>query len=318
MSMKSSLKIVAAAFLAIAAIACIKNETPVEDVTEGEEIVLSLCPAGDILDVSDEPLSKAGLPDGTLYVVSVYQGAEKYAHGIFSDPSQMSIRLSTGKSFSIQVKAVKAGVTEIASASGVYEGNGLLDNQFHYYASDKTDEALYDNTSDISALESQWLLDTYYGATTLTPTAQTSSVNIMLYHMMHKLTVRVNGFEPTDGSVAFTQNPYLPGTAAITLTPDAAEYSKLAVINTDFEEVISAIIGNSDYTRIIAFTAEYTSTVGGEPYTKKLIDAAQVTFRRNRETTLTLNLSHNYLGNITATITLTVEGDDMDVNEITF
>lgn len=312
--MKVQIKRLAVLCLAILSwAACMKTENNVEEFF-GEKVVLSLCPSGEILEVIDNPLSKAALPAGTLYVVSVFQGSTQYAHGVFDDPSQMSLRLSTGKEFSIQVKAVKAGVSEISHEGAVYSGNGTLDNAFHYYASDTTDGTLYGNAANIASLEDQWLLDTYFGATTLTPTAQTDNVNIMLYRMMHKVTVVVAGFEDGDGAIAFTQSPYLPGTEAFTLSPASAEYSKLAVIDTDLSAVVSAISGTNDYSRDVAFTAEYSSTVSGEPYVKKLLDAQTVTFRRNRETRITLTLSHNYLGGITVSISLTAVGEDMDVD----
>ena len=309
--------------LALIAFSCTNSELFDEnDAVEGEEIVLSLCPGGELLDVNYEPLSKADLPAGTLYAVSVYYSTQKYAHGVFDDPSKMVLKLSTGKEYSIQVKAVKEGVREIShAASGsiqIYDGAGSLDNTFHYYATDTTDEAFYGNTSNIASLEDQWLLDTYYGALTVTPTVQTTELTINLYRMMHAVNIRVAGLEASDGTVTFTQSSYLPGTAEVTLSYSTPEYLKMAVINTDFAAVLSEITGQSDYSRTSVFSAIYTSTLDGEPYSKTLIDSQSISFRRNRKSILTLTIDHNYLG-VTASISLVIEGGGIAPdNEVIF
>ena len=320
--MKRFLSFLMLVSLALIATSCANNELFDEnDAIEGGEIVLSLCPGGELIDVSYEALSKADLPAGTLYAVSVYYSTQKYAHGVFDDPSKMILKLSTGKEYSIQVKAVKEGVSEIShAASGgvqVYDGAGSLDNAFHYYATDTTDEAFYGNTSNIASLEDQWLLDTYYGALTVTPTSQTSNLTINLYRMMHAVDIRVAGLNAADGTVTFTQSSYLPGTAEVALSYSTPEYLKMAVINTDFAAVLSGITGQSDYSRTSVFSATYTSTLNGEPYSKTLIDSQSITFRRNRKSILTLTIDHNYLG-VNATLSFVVEGGDMEVDESDF
>lgn len=276
------------------ALSCAKTGETFQNTT-GREVVLRLCPAGELLNVSDEPLSKANLPEGTLYAVSVFSSDQKYAHGVFDDPSAMQLRLIADQEYSIRVKAVKAGVSEISHDVQNYMGAGVLDNTFHYYATDATDEAYYSTTSDITSWEGQWLLDTYYGALSITATAQASSLSVNLYRMMHTLRVHVVGFEDGDGTATFTQSSYLPGTTSCVLSFAAPEYSVSAVICTDFDAVLSAIVGGGDYSRTTTFSAEYTSTVYGSPYAKTLLDAQPLTVYRNRVNTLTYNLRHNYL-----------------------
>lgn len=305
--MKVQIKRLAVLCLAILSwAACMKTENNVEEFF-GEKVVLSLCPSGEILEVIDNPLSKAALPTGTLYVVTIYNGTEKYARGVFDDPSKMSAVFISDKNYLIAVKAIKDGVSAISSTGGVYDGSGTLDNSFHYFADDKTDEGLYGSYAAVSADEAS--LDCYYGAVNLSVTPSTSSVDIQLYSMMHIVTVQVNGFEQTDGTIAFTQAAYLPGTAPFELSYSEPSYSVRAVINTDFQPVWSAISGNTGtYSRNSYFTAEYSSTLNGQPYSKLLLDNQAFTFRRKTETRISLSLTHSSTG-----VSLTIDGSGEDM-----
>lgn len=126
-----------------------ENETLVND----EEVyIVKLGWGGEILDITDEPLSRA--TTNNLYGVQVYstpdkelaEGEEKvwtpYAYGLFDDPVGISVNLFKGYKYKFVATMLVDGKNKLYSENNIYfnpfvvtsKGGGTLSNKFNYTA----------------------------------------------------------------------------------------------------------------------------------------------------------------------------------------
>lgn len=121
--------------------ACDKNSDVVPD--EPETYTVNLGWAGEILDVSYEPMTRATTDD--LYGIQVYslpKSAEPksdsdwdpYAYGLFDDPNNITITLAGGYKYRFVASMVKNGKNRLYNLDGYYSMpfNTTLDNKFYY------------------------------------------------------------------------------------------------------------------------------------------------------------------------------------------
>ena len=132
-----------------------EGETPVND----EEVyTVKLGLGGEILDITDEPLSRA--TTNNLYGIQVYSIPNKelgkgeniewtrYAYGLFDNPDEISINLLKGYKYKFEATMVVDGKNKISNnhgnaneywipfnTSGDNGGRGLLSNLFEYESS---------------------------------------------------------------------------------------------------------------------------------------------------------------------------------------
>ncbi|MBO5984947.1 MAG: hypothetical protein J6P90_08015, partial [Rikenellaceae bacterium] len=123
--------------------ACDKNSDVVPD--EPETYTVNLGWAGEILDVSYEPMTRATTDD--LYGIQVYSLPKSvepiydsdwnpYAYGLFDDPSNITITLAGGYKYRFVASMVKDGKNRITKYN--YNGeyftpfSSTLDNKFYY------------------------------------------------------------------------------------------------------------------------------------------------------------------------------------------
>lgn len=122
--------------------ACDKNSDVVPD--EPETYTVNLGWAGEILDVSYEPMTRATTDD--LYGIQVYSLPKSvepkddwdwnpYAYGLFDDPNNITITLASGYKYKFVATMIKDGKNRIAkNATGKYDAPfyATLDNKFYY------------------------------------------------------------------------------------------------------------------------------------------------------------------------------------------
>lgn len=119
--------------------ACDKNSDVVPD--EPETYTVNLGWAGEILDVSYEPMTRATTDD--LYGIQVYSLPKSassstdwapYAYGLFDEPSNITITLASGHKYKFVATMVKDGKKRIHSDEGKYWSpfSQKNDNKFYY------------------------------------------------------------------------------------------------------------------------------------------------------------------------------------------
>ena len=130
--------------------ACDKNSDVVPD--EPETYTVNLGWAGEILDVSYEPMTRAITDD--LYGIQVYSKPnnnssatswEPYAYGLFDDSTNISIDLASGNKYKFVATMVKDGKNRILKYEEDNEEDNfysypfcaVLDNKFHYGTTEK-------------------------------------------------------------------------------------------------------------------------------------------------------------------------------------
>ena len=124
--------------------ACDKNSDVVPD--EPETYTVKLGWAGEILDVSYEPMTRAATDD--LYGIQVYSKAKTannitawnpYAYGLFDDPNNITITLASSYKYKFVATMVKDGKNRIYSDNGIYKNPfyAKLDDKFYYNISDE-------------------------------------------------------------------------------------------------------------------------------------------------------------------------------------
>ena len=121
--------------------ACDKNSDVVPD--EPETYTVNLGWAGEILDVSYEPMTRATTDD--LYGIQVYSlpksvepeddDWDRYAYGLFDDPSDITITLASGYKYRFVATMVKDGKNRLYKGYNEeyhFPFNTTLDNTFYY------------------------------------------------------------------------------------------------------------------------------------------------------------------------------------------
>ena len=125
--------------------ACDKNSDVVP--TEPETYTVKLGWAGEILDVSYEPMTRAATDD--LYGIQVYSKPnnnstatswEPYAYGLFDDPTNISIDLASGNKYKFVATMAKDGKNRIRRYDEDFYSHpflAVLDNKFYYGTTEK-------------------------------------------------------------------------------------------------------------------------------------------------------------------------------------
>ncbi len=154
--------------------ACDKNSDVVPD--EPETYTVNLGWAGEILDVSYEPMTRAATDD--LYGIQVYSKPKTagddndwnpYAYGLFDDPSNITITLAGGYKYRFVASMVKDGKNRIVKNEReeyIHPFNWTkLDNKFYYDSTHR----LYMDSGDSSlqdGLYNRPNIERFYGELT--------------------------------------------------------------------------------------------------------------------------------------------------------
>ena len=152
--------------------ACDKNSDVVPD--EPETYTVNLGWAGEILDVSYEPMTRAATND--LYGIQVYSlpktssstNWNRYAYGLFDDPNNITITLAGGYKYRFVASMIKDGKNRLLKG---YEGTYslpfcvTLDNKFLYETNEEYIMLIGEGTTTLSDNETYWRpnLERFYG-----------------------------------------------------------------------------------------------------------------------------------------------------------
>ena len=139
--------------------ACDKNSDVVPN--EPETYTVNLGWAGEILDVSYEPMTRAATDD--LYGIQVYAVPKSteidiwdidwmpYAYGLFDDPNNITITLPSGYKYKFEATMVRNGKSRIYYNNKYYNPFYIdLDNKFYY---DMTDAMYEIDNGDTELIE---------------------------------------------------------------------------------------------------------------------------------------------------------------------
>lgn len=331
--MKKVFAYAAVALLTIAAVSCNKSLLP--DGPKGNkgfvEVGLSL--GGEMVDVSYSPLTKGGNPlnpsDSTLYVVAVYcvdstssttghhvmQDSYLYAHGLFDDMSKAHLKLLAGKRYSIRVKAIVNGISEIYNFSNLYDGvnqarlyshQGHLTNDFFYKGVDNVvDVTDYHYYGDMGHAEVYYpsgvvyrpVLDIYYGGCDDIMVSQCPDIIPMdMYYSHYRLKFIVNGLKSTDNPLklksSYSYDDSNLGIGTQYLTYDSPEYTDERCFYR-LEDMYRTVTGDEEYKEYFALSASYTVTIDGQTYTTELLHQTSYYIPRKKTTTFTFNVDHD-------------------------
>ena len=299
------------AFIAI--IACIsmaacsnKIDVPVAD-DEQDIYTVKIGWSGEILDIKDEPLSRATTND--LYGIQVYstpdkeleEGEEvewtKYAYGLFDDPDAISVNLLKGYKYKFVATMVVDGKNKIYSSSnkfsvpfattGDVSGNTLLSNDFNYSSS----SFFYSFNSGLAdAKENEDYkqrmhpnVDRYYGKLEgFIPTAN-SNISIPMKRVSFGATFVAINSVGKNGTleIQIEKAPKME----IAFTEESDEFSVKDIFT--FEDVAAAY-AKDDYTETIPVTINWHRADG----TTVPLGAHDITYKRNRNTIVTVKITN--------------------------
>lgn len=192
---------------------CSKEEIPEPGSGNSDEYVeLSLKCGGDITDMGVTPLSRASGTD--LYYIQAFiehdiDGQKKYiqyAHGLFNDISNISIRLKKNENFFFRGTMIRNGAELIYNDNSyyLYPFNALLSNSFVNDALFDIDPITYGN-AQVKSGDYGFIyyrnppLERYYGETGLITAVENATVSMPLYSMSCR--IRVVPDNLTKGSI---------------------------------------------------------------------------------------------------------------------
>lgn len=274
-----------------------------KDVAEGnKEYVVSIGMTGEILDISQVPLTKAGGND--LYGIQVYVkpkanetvSYQRYAYGLFDDVSDLSITLFDGYLYKFVATCVIDGKNKIGKNYNPNTGvinyyspfGSYLQNKFIYDSSEGLYSINYvsEYTSDVTNIQP----DRYYGEMVNFDPSQAEEIDIEMLKCMAGMKLVVSGMTEGELIISFNNTAYH-------ITPDDTKLE----IETVFElsdvghvwqyEKISpkSIYFTDKFLRIAHKHSSYNNIFNYE----EIIYDSYVRFTRNKQTLIKVNISSN-------------------------
>lgn len=278
----------------VGTVACDKNSEVVPD--EPETYTVNLGWAGEILDVSYEPMATRAATDD-LYGIQVYSLPKSadgtndwdwnpYAYGIFDDPSNITITLAGGykyKFVATMLKDVKSRIY-INNYSGTY---------LHpFYGMTLSNKFCYDSTDEISHLRSGWTdlkegydffrpnIERFYGELSDYIPDGSSNAKIDMKRTSFGAKFVVGGKLAVDGKleIQLEDAPKME----LALTSGADEISDIFT----FKNVEEAWAKN-DYTEDVNVAFKWIRADG----TESPMGTHKITFKRNTTTVVEVNIN---------------------------
>ena len=288
---------------AIAMLACIGFTSCSKEVNENPEpetYTVNLGWAGEILDVSYEPLTRATNDD--LYGIQVYSLPKSvepeydydwnpYAYGLFDDPNNITISLASGYKYKFVASMVKDGKNRLyKDSSGKYYHpfSATLDNKFYYDDSDQKmlligsgDAALIDSDNNLGYRKYiRPNLERFYGRLSNYIPGE-SNINAMIDMKRASFGAKfvVGGKFAVGGKIEIQMDgaPKME----LALTEDADQISDIFTFN-----VIHTVWANNDYTEDIAVNFKWIRADG----TEAPMGTHTITFKRNKTTIVKFNI----------------------------
>ena len=273
--------------------ACDKNSDVVPD--EPETYTVNLGWAGEILDVSYEPLTRATTDD--LYGIQVYSLPKSvepkydsdwnpYAYGLFDDPSNITITLAGGYKYRFVATMLRDGKNRLITYGGMYNDPfyATLDNKFYY---DITNKLNYLGHGGATLIEGS--SDKYYSI----PNIERFYGELNNYIPEESNTNAKIDMKRTSFGAKFVAGGKLAVDGKLEIQIDGAPKMELAL--TDGADEISDIFSfrdvdeawaNNDYTEDIAVNFMWIRADG----TEAPLGTHTITFKRNTTTVVKVNI----------------------------
>ena len=272
---------------------CSDDENP--ETPTPKEYTVSFGWAGEIVDITESPLTRATTND--LYGIQVYSSPSgamspnytQYAYGLFDDTSLMTIKLIEGYMYKFIITMVVDGKNKIANGNNDYcapfvtiNGNTKLNNSFTY----STSEYLYslqsgsiENTHHIFCLNA----DRYCGEVADYIPIENGTVTVDM-----KRTVFGAKFIAENLTVGVL-NIKMEGTSDLTITYP----------NTQNEDIFSFPDCSLAYNNAEDYTTDFTVSFSWTKDDGVVIPLGthNITFKRNKLTTITIKIVENSVNN---------------------
>lgn len=299
--------------------ACDKNSDVVPD--EPETYTVNLGWAGEILDVSYEPMTRATTDD--LYGIQVYSKPnnnstatswEPYAYGLFDDSTNISIDLASGNKYKFVATMVKDGKNRIHKYEEdnfySYPFCAVLDNKFYYGTTEKMQHL---NTG------TTWLND---GSERDRPNIERFYGELSDYIPSEGNTNAKIDMKRTSFGAKFIAEGKLAVDGKLDIQIDEAPKMELALTEGDdqisdiftFHEVYSAWL-NDDYSENVNVSLKWIRPDG----TELQIGTFPITFKRNTTTVVTIKMENDVIeGDQTGGVSFNIassETGEMPVDE---
>lgn len=282
------------ALLACVGIAACNNDAT-EVPTEPETYTVNLGWAGEILDVSYEPMTRAATDD--LYGIQVYSlpksvepneynsNWNRYAYGLFDDPSNITITLAGGYKYRFVASMIKDGKNRLHKD---YEERYsfpflvTLDNKFLYETEEKYIMLIGVGTTTLSDNETYWRpnLERFHGLLSdYIPGESNTNAKIDMKRTSFGAKFVVGGKLAVDGKleIQIDRAPKME----LALTADTDEISDIFT----FYDV-NAAWANNDYTEDVAVNFKWIRADG----TEAPLGTHTITFKRNTTTVVKVNI----------------------------
>ena len=276
--------------------ACDKNSDVVPD--EPETYTVKLGWAGEILDVSYEPMTRAATDD--LYGIQVYSLPKSvepvydsdwnpYAYGLFDDPNNITITLASGYKYRFVASMVKDGKNRIYNHNGTYHYPFMktLDNKFYY---DGNSEMILLNSGNTSLIDDDDYMgysayrrpnvERFYGELSdYIPEESNTNAKINMKRTSFGAKFVAGGKLAVDGKLDIQIND--APNMELALTDGADEISDIF----SFHDV-DAAWANNDYTEDVAVNFKWIRADG----TEAPMGTHTITFKRNKTTIVKFNI----------------------------
>ena len=295
---------------------CSREDIP--EIPSDEYIEVPLKFSGEIIELGQEPLSRAGSTD-LLYVqvMKVEKNGSgddisyPYAHGLFNDAANLSLRFKRNQEYSIQATMIADGVNKVFCRDGNFYAppfNCPLTNSFIY--TQEFDVKLpYEGTVYSKETDDQGYLIAYYhpevlryyGIIRYTPSENTP-VNIPMAKTYFGLTVEATNL--TEGRLWI----YFQGAPQFNITYPATTESRVFSMNSLFDAYM--------YDTFYEFDRLTIYWEDGNGY-QHLVGDKFIKFFRNKRTTVKVTIGSDpetNPGNIGVTVIdepMTSDGDDL-------
>lgn len=274
---------VAAILISLGMSSCGKEEIPDSGSSDSDEYVeVSLKCGGDIADMGVTPLSRVSGTD--LYYIQALvehdiDGQKRYiqyAHGLFNDISNLSIRLKKNENFFFRGTMIRNGAELIYNDNSYYfyPFNALLSNSFVNDALFDIDPITYGN-AHVKSGDYGFIyyrnppLERYYGETGLITAVENVTVSLPLYSMSFQIRVVPNNL--TKGSIIVSLD------GAPTIVVYAGEVEKTQVLSLwDLLYCYRNI--DKGYEEKMPITVEWIDTEG----TSYIIEQSDMSIYRNK------------------------------------
>ena len=295
---------------------CSREDIP--EIPSDEYIEVPLKFSGEIIELGQEPLSRAGSTD-LLYVqvMKVEKNGSgddisyPYAHGLFNDAANLSLRFKRNQEYSIQATMIADGVNKVFCRDGNFYAppfNCPLTNSFIYtqefdvklpYEGTVYSKETDDQGYPIAYYHSEVLR--YYGIIRYTPSENTP-VNIPMVKTYFGLTVEATNL--TEGRLWI----YFQGAPQFNITYPATTESRVFSMNSLFDAYM--------YDTFYEFDRLTIYWEDGNGY-QHLVGDKFIKFFRNKRTTVKVTIGSDpetNPGNIGVTVIdepMTSDGDDL-------